>query len=242
MDVPRYGTPNMAYFASWFERKEPGGPMWALNLMKYREVADYADGRETTLTGAEADDAYAPHGPLAEVGARILFVAPVVHQLIGDETTWDRIAIAQYPTRMAMVEMNSQEGFQKQHEHKDAGMESTIVLGTFPSEGDSAPDPSLSGVGEDRLMLLHVVADASAPDLADGVESTRVGRFWVEDCMIGDGRSFAESRFDLISRETADELVARGTVSDDPTAYAVIVDPVIDGIAHSLSDPTRVRS
>ncbi len=47
---PGYGTPNMPYFGSWFERDDPGGPMWALNLMKYKSVAEYADGRETTLT------------------------------------------------------------------------------------------------------------------------------------------------------------------------------------------------
>ena len=52
--MPRYGTLNSDYLASWFERDEPGGPMWALNLMKYREWAEYADGRETNLTGAEA--------------------------------------------------------------------------------------------------------------------------------------------------------------------------------------------
>ena len=54
MDLPRYGTLNQEYLASWFGRDEPGGPMWALNLMKYRPIADYADGRETTLTGEQA--------------------------------------------------------------------------------------------------------------------------------------------------------------------------------------------
>ena len=76
--MPRYGTLNSDYLASWFERDEPGGPMWALNLMKYRERAEYADGRETNLTGAEADDVYLPHEHLAAVGSRIILIAPVV--------------------------------------------------------------------------------------------------------------------------------------------------------------------
>ncbi|MBT5849641.1 MAG: hypothetical protein HOH36_04305, partial [Acidimicrobiaceae bacterium] len=63
--MPRYGTINSDYIASWFQRAAPGGPMWALNLMKYREQADYADGRETALSGVEADDLYAPHEHLA---------------------------------------------------------------------------------------------------------------------------------------------------------------------------------
>jgi hypothetical protein len=238
MDAPRYGTPNQAYLASWFERDEPGGPMWALNLMKYRTRADYADGRETTLTGQEADDAYSPTGPLAEIGGRIILVAPVVHQLVGDGTTWDRVAIAQYPYRTAMIEMNMRADFQELHAHKEAGMEATIVMGTFPIDGEPVPEQR-SGAGSDLLLLLQVVGDAAGADLAEGIESTRIGRFEVEGAFLGDGRTFAEARYDLISRATADQLAARAHTDDD-TSYVVVADPVIDEVARSLTDPTRV--
>jgi hypothetical protein len=238
MDAPRYGTLDQAYIASWFERDDPGGPMWALNLMKYRAVADYADGRETTLTGQEADDRYMPLGPLAEVGARIVLAAPVVHQLVGDATVWDRVAIAQYPNRTAIAEMNMREDFQELHAHKEAGMASTIVMGTFPVDGEPVPE-QVSGAGSDLLLLLQVVADTSAPDASDGVASTPIGRFDVEGCMIGDGRRFAEARYDLVSRPAADELVARGTTHDEAN-YVLIADPMIDAVAESLSEPTRV--
>jgi hypothetical protein len=242
MDAPRYGTPNLEYFASFFERGDPGGPMWALNLMKYREVADYADGRETTLSGEEADDVYMPYGPLEAVGAGIVFAGPVVHQLAGDDTTWDRIGVAQYPTRMAIVEMNSRKDFEELHVHKDAGMESTIVVASFPREGEPAPDPAVSGETGDALVLLQVVGDASTPDVVDGIDARRVGRFSIENVLIGDERRFAEARYDLISRGTADELVARGAVTDDPSGYAVIVDPSIDRIAPSLADDWSIRT
>jgi hypothetical protein len=241
MDAPRYGTPNLEYFASFFERDDPGGPMWALNLMKYRDVADYADGRETTLTGEEADDVYLPLGPLEAVGAGIVFAGPVVHQLAGDGTIWDRIGVVQYPTRMAIVEMNSRKDFEELHVHKDAGMEFTIVVASFPEEGETAPDACASGDTADALVLLQVVGDASAPDLADGIDARRVGRFSIENVLIGDERRFAEARYDLISRATADELAARGPITDDPSSYAVIVDPGIDRIARSLADPTVVQ-
>jgi hypothetical protein len=236
--MPRYGTMNHQYLATWFEREEPGGPMWALNLMKYRQVADYEDGRETTLSGAEADDVYAPHEQLRAVGSRVVLVAPVLHQLVGDDTVWDRIAIAQYATRMAMIEMNMRDDFQDAHVHKEAGMESTIVMATFPMEDDPVP-PQLSGEAPGRLLLLQVVADAESPDMAADIESTRIGRFWVEDRFLGDHRTFAEARFDLISEATADELVARGSTHDEAN-YVVIADPVIDDVARSLTDPTRV--
>ncbi len=234
----RYGEVNTAYIASWFERDEPGGPMWALNLMKYREQAQYADGRETTLTGVEADNAYAPHEHLAAVGSRVVMMAPVVHHLRGDDWRWDRIAIAQYRDRMALVEMNQSKEFRKSEEHKDAGMEFTIVMGTFPLDGDPVP-PQESGAGNEKLMLLQVVASPDAPDLADDADATRIGRFWIEDRFIGDQRTFAEARFDLISPATAEALASHEFVRDD-TGYALIADPAIDDIARSLSDPSRV--
>jgi hypothetical protein len=229
---------NTKYFESWMKRAEPGGPMWALNLMKYKERAEYADGRETTLTGFEADELYAPHEHLAAVGARIILIAPVVHQLVGNDCRWDRLAIAQYPTRMALLEMSADPDFQKSEEHKDAGMDVSIGMAAFPIEGQPVPKQE-SAAGSDRLMLIQVVGDANAPDLAEGVDAVRAGRLEVEDKFMGDHRSFAEARFDLISPATAEELARRAYVHDE-TSYAVITDPSLDDVARSLSDTTRV--
>ncbi|MGI9604108.1 MAG: hypothetical protein ACR2QE_19660 [Acidimicrobiales bacterium] len=236
--MPRYGQLNQDYIATWFQREEPGGPMWALNLMKYRARAEYADGRQSELSGVEADDVYAPHEHLAAVGSRVVLAAPVVHQLVGDDWRWDRITIAQYRDRMAMVEMSSKSDFQEDEKHKEAGMDFTIVMASFPVEGEPTP-PRVSGAASDQLLLLQVMGDPSADDIADGVESTRIGRFWVEDRMIGDERTFAEARYDLISPAAAEELAGREYVRDD-SRYVVIADPTIDDVARSLTDPTRV--
>ena len=53
------------------------GPIWMVNLMRYRDHAVYADGRETDLSGREADDRYAPFGPFRTVGAELVFLADV---------------------------------------------------------------------------------------------------------------------------------------------------------------------
>ncbi len=212
--------------------------MWALNLMNYRDRADYEDGRKSTLSGLEADDVYAPHEHLRNVGSRILLIAPVLHQLVGDDTVWDRIAIAQYRDRMAMVEMSSSADFAEAEAHKDAGMTFTIAMATFPIEGEAAP-PQVSGADDDHLLLLQVVGDAAAPDMADDIEAIRIGRFSVEDRFIGDDRTFVEARYDLISPATAIELVARDYVHDD-TSYVVVADPVVDEVARSLTDTTQV--
>ena len=236
--MPRYGQLNESYIATWFARDEPGGPMWALNLMKYRKRAEYADGRESSISGMDADDVYAPHEHLRKVGSRIVMMAPVVHQLVGDGHVWDRIAIAQYRDRMAMMEMSSNADFQKDEAHKEAGMDFTIVMATFPADGDPVP-PQEVGVDDDRLLLLQVVGDAATPDMAADIDSVRIGRFAIEDRIIGDDRTFAEARYDLVSRDVADQLVARGSTHSD-TDYVVIADPALDDIARSLTDTSQV--
>ena len=236
--MPRYGQLNESYIASWFEREEPGGPMWALNLMKYRERAEYADGRESSISGMEADDRYMPHEHLRKVGSRILMGAPVVHQLVGDDHVWDRIAIAQYRDRMAMIEMSSNADFQKDEDHKDAGMDFTIVMATFPVDGDPVP-PQESGASDDRLMVLQVVGDKDTADITSEIDSVRIGRFMIEDRILGDDRTFAEARYDLVSRAVADRLIANGSTHSD-TDYVVIADPTLDDIARSLTDPSKV--
>jgi uncharacterized protein (DUF1330 family) len=119
---------------------EDDGPVWMVNLMKYRAVADYADGRESAISGRDADDAYSPLDSLAAVGAAPVFFGDVDQQLLGDATTWDRIGVVKYPTRRAFIDMQSLPSFQKSHHHKDAGMESTIVIGTQPMEMPTPPE------------------------------------------------------------------------------------------------------
>ena len=70
-----------------------------VNLMKYREVADYPDGRASTISGQEADDLYAPIDILAEIGAKPVFFGDVDQQLLGDAPIWDRVAVVKYATR-----------------------------------------------------------------------------------------------------------------------------------------------
>lgn len=137
----RYGTPNTEYAMSMaMMPPEDDGPVWMVNLMKYREVADYADGRESAISGRDADDAYSPLDSLAAVGAAPVFFGDVDQQLLGDATTWDRVAVVKYPTRKAFIDMQSLPSFQKSHHHKDAGMESTIVIGSQPMEMPTPPE------------------------------------------------------------------------------------------------------
>ena len=74
----RYGQINHEYGLKLATTPpEEDGPIWMVNLMKYREKADYADGRSADISGREADDLYAPLGPLKAIGAQVVFLAEV---------------------------------------------------------------------------------------------------------------------------------------------------------------------
>ena len=103
-------------------------------------------------------------------------MAPVVYQLVGDGPMWDRVAIAQYRDRLALIEMSSADDFAELEAHKDAGMDFTIVMATFRVEGDPVA-AQMSAAGSDRRLLLQVVGDAASRDMAHGLESIRIGRF-----------------------------------------------------------------
>ena len=184
-DGPRYGTIDREYGLRLATTPPvDDGPVWMVNLMKYRDVADYADGRDAAISGQEADDLYTPLDSLAAVGARPVFFGDVDQQLLGDGTVWDRIGVVRYPTRRAFVEMQSLPSFQESHAHKDAGMESTIVMGCQPMTQPDAPvgfaPQDWSGVphpptGDDGpVVVVHVLRFHDTPAGEAAARSTPI--------------------------------------------------------------------
>ena len=229
--VPRYGIIDQAYGMKL--ATTPGdedGPVWMVNLMKYREVADYADGRESTVTGQEADDLYSPLDSLAAVGAAPVLFGDVDQQLLGDETVWDRVGVVKYPTRTSFIEMQALPTFQESHKHKDAGMESTIVMGTQPMLQPDAPTgfapvdwadvPHPPTAEDGPVVVVHVLrfhdadaahatpthmeqyqSEAAKVALGHGVRIN--GWFAVEGTIIGDGRAWHQVRFNEFPSKAA---------------------------------------
>ena len=126
---------------------EEDGPIWMVNLMRYREKADYTDGRESDISGKEADDLYAPIGPLKAIGAEPVFFADVDTQFLNGTPKWDRVGVVKYPSRRAFIEMQSRADFQALHHHKEAGMAETIVCGCLPMPIPALPSGATAGSG-----------------------------------------------------------------------------------------------
>jgi uncharacterized protein (DUF1330 family) len=229
-DLPvRYGQIDFDYALRLSTTPEvEDGPVWMVNLMRYRDVAEYSDGRDSTLSGREADDAYAPLESLAAVGAEVVFFGDVETQLLGDLPPWDRVAVVKYPTRRSFIDMQERKEFKEQHHHKDAGMEATIILGCQPFAHPAAPEglaepaqvPHPSTADDPAVMVVHVIAfDRAESELEQSIEHMTAyqdhavkigvangvqiaGWFNVEGTIVGDGRQWDQVRFNAFpSRE-----------------------------------------
>lgn len=111
----------------------PAGPIFMVNLLKFKERAAYADGRATDLTGREAYMRYARAVTelLPKFGGRGVFAADVTSLALGQvEDLWDEIAIATYPNRRAMVEMSMSEEWRAIAVHRDAGLAGQLNIET----------------------------------------------------------------------------------------------------------------
>ena len=113
--------------------RDDGKPIYMLNLLKFRDKAVYADGRETALTGAEA---YALHGRavsklIAENGGKLIFSGRVRGLLIGEiDGQWDSAAVMMYPSFKAMAAILGSPAYAEIHVHRDAGLEGQVLIET----------------------------------------------------------------------------------------------------------------
>jgi uncharacterized protein (DUF1330 family) len=124
MKVVNQSAPTPERFQEFFGAEDTG-PFMMVNLLKFREKAEYADGHDSDLTGREA---FALYG--AEVGKLILkaggtpgFAGPVSGLMLGEvEELWDMVALVQYPSLDAFKQMITSPEYQIIAQHREAGL------------------------------------------------------------------------------------------------------------------------
>ena len=107
-------------------------PVVMVNLLKFRERAEYEDGRASELSGYEAYRLYAAEmrKQVEAAGGRFLFSGAVESLLLGEvEELWDVVALVEYPTPMALVTIASSPEFARIEAHRVAGLAGQLNLG-----------------------------------------------------------------------------------------------------------------
>jgi hypothetical protein len=223
-----YGKVNFDYvakFASWPE--ESDGPIFMINLMKYKDVASYDSPDAPAISGREADDRYNPSSVLNKIGASVVFVADVVDNHVGDED-WDRIGIVRYATRRSFVEMQSRKDFGEKHVHKAAGMERTTIVGGRPL--DVSLDTRARPAPIEFRWVVMIVRqtpdrDAVLASLPHAVSFTSEGT------VISDGRMWDTVQFIPVANQAEGRALAMSLTELQPgSSYAMTLRATLDGL------------
>ena len=132
MEVTNKVIPNQEQMDGFLEG-DTDSPISMVNLIKFKEKAEYEDGRDTELSGKEAYTIYAMEVQqhLKKVGAEMVFGGAVSRLMLGEvEDLWDSVAIARYPSRKAMLEMMMDTDYQESEKHRSAGLEGQLNIET----------------------------------------------------------------------------------------------------------------
>ena len=138
MEVKNAVMPNEDQIKEFSEQGEDK-PIYMVNLLKFKEKANYPDKRETDLTGEEAYSIYAEEvaGHLEKVGGKPLFGGEVERLMLGEvEDLWDKVAIAMYPSRKAMLQMINDPDYIVSAQHRVAGLEGQLNIETSLTSSD----------------------------------------------------------------------------------------------------------
>ena len=109
------------------------GPVHMLNLIRLRDRAEYADGREAS--GAQAYAAYGRESGevFRGVGGSIAWTGDFRLMLIGpDSERWDICFIAEYPSAAAFVAMVKDRQYQKAVIHRQAAVADSRLIRMAP--------------------------------------------------------------------------------------------------------------
>ena len=110
-------------------------PINLVHLIRFHSIAQYADGRPTTLSGREAFALY-EQGRVSQalpLGVRPAIKLDVEAELIGDGRVWDEVRINNFPSRAAFAQLATKESLDAAgYENRVAGLADTYALVAAP--------------------------------------------------------------------------------------------------------------
>ena len=112
------------------------GPVVMMNLLKFRETANYSpDAGMASCSGKAAYDRY-QHAFTVAVSAisqaEVLYDGPCEQVFIGqagtDATNWDKLLLVRYPSRQHFLAMMADDSYRDALVHRYAGLERTVLI------------------------------------------------------------------------------------------------------------------
>ena len=157
MKVVNTVFPTPEQFQAFFGAPDDG-PFVMVNLLKFKEKAEYEDGSDAHLSGREA---YARYGAVVTglveaLGGRIRYSGAVTGLLLGEvEELWDAVALAEYPSLAAFQAMAVSPEMHAIEHHRKAGLAGQLNIRTRPAAGFEP-----RGLHDEQRMWRPELADA----------------------------------------------------------------------------------
>lgn len=107
------------------------GPIAMVNLLKFRDKAEYKDGRPADASGVEAYMRYATamRKIVERAGGRFLFSGRVSSLVVGEvDELWDVVAIVEYPSRAEFQRVVTSPEVQAIGVHREAGLAGQLLI------------------------------------------------------------------------------------------------------------------
>lgn len=117
-----------------FRSADQETPITMVNLLKFREIADYEDADSADATQVSGRAAYQRYANVAlskirENGGSIEYLAPTEQSFVGDQADdWDQVVIVRYPSRCAYLLGFDSPEYQAAIVHRIAGLEKRMLL------------------------------------------------------------------------------------------------------------------
>ncbi len=126
-------NPTEAQVADFARSAPDARPIVMLNLLRFREVADYGDSREAAVSGKKAYSHYsrAVMPLLWEVGGQPLWMGKArAGVIVPDGESWDEVLLVQYPSRAAFVRMVTSDAYRRILHHRTAALADSRLVET----------------------------------------------------------------------------------------------------------------
>jgi len=113
-------------------------PLQMLNMIRYRDKADYKDNSEFSAKGWTGEQAYTEYGrhssPIADrVGGKIIYTGIPQLTVIGPEhEKWDLVFIVHYPNLASFLALIGDPEYQKHAFHRSAAVADSRLIRMLP--------------------------------------------------------------------------------------------------------------
>lgn len=135
--------PDRDAVIGWLQSAAQDEPVDMLNLLRFREVADYSASPElapaSSISGEEAYRRYSEHTLpfLAEAGSEVLYAGNGRAPIIGpDGERWDSVLVVRHRSPQAFISFATNDGYLAGQGHRTAALEDSRLVPMNQWQGD----------------------------------------------------------------------------------------------------------